>query len=163
MRVDAIEIHTGQPDFTYRPVQNLEAKCEATTLYTPAPTIETANAKLRQLAASIGADAVIGVQYNSGVSWTSWKSMKATGLAVKRLADTYACPNCAEQIKLAALQCRFCGTFVEPPRATSSPTPSTAPRQADVLKSNDNKGASTVLIVIAVVVGLIMLFGIANS
>src|SRR5690349_21052470 len=137
MRIDTIEIHIGQPDFSYEPVQQLEAKCEATTLYNAAPTIETANAKLRQLAATIGADAVIGVKYDSGMSLTSWKSMKATGLGVRKVADTYPCPKCAEIIKRAAQQCRFCGSALEPPRVQAAPRPSAVPQQQEVLKSND--------------------------
>jgi uncharacterized protein YbjQ (UPF0145 family) len=37
------------------------------------------NGKLRSMAAKLGANAVINVEYNSGVSMTSWKSMNGTG------------------------------------------------------------------------------------
>jgi hypothetical protein len=121
MQVRDIEIHTGKADF---PV-------EATMAFSPAPTIDEANAKLRELATKVGANAVIEVEYNSGVSMTSWKSMKATGLAVLRESDEVACEVCAEPIRRAAIKCRFCGadrTAVAAAHSwmTSEPAPATA-------------------------------------
>jgi predicted RNA-binding Zn-ribbon protein involved in translation (DUF1610 family) len=155
MRVDAIEIHTGQPDFEYEPIRRLEAKVEATTMYTAAPTMETANAKLREMASGLGADAVIEVEYNSGVSMTSWKSMKATGLAVKKIASDYACPNCAETIKRAAKECRFCHAKLDPPEAVAGPASGAKRTAASVLaepmKSNDNSAVPWILAALAVI------------
>jgi hypothetical protein len=139
MQIEAIEIHAGAVDFEYTPVRELEAKCEATTAFQRAPTIDDASAKLRQMAASVGANAVINVQYKSGVSMTSWKSMKAIRLAVRRETDDtdyMPCPVCAERIKRAAIKCCFWGRPVhqvgfggrlaastagaQPPRRTSA-------------------------------------------
>ena len=163
MQVDAIEIHTGQPLFEYEPLRRLEARVEATTLYTPAPTIETANAKLREMATQLGADAVVDVAYSSGMSLTSWKSMTATGLAVRKIATDYACPNCAETIKRAAKECRFCHTALTPP-----PTPSrsqdagqrtAASVMAEPLKSNDNT-SSVIMIALVSIFALLTLIGL---
>lgn len=123
MKIEGIELHTGTPDFAYRPVREVRAKCEASNALMPAPTENDVNAKLRSLAARAGANAVINLQYHSGVSMTSWKSMTGSGLAVIRESDTVACPHCAEQIKRAATKCRFCGEAVEPSVSSSSEAP----------------------------------------
>lgn len=113
MRVQDIEIHTGQPDFEFTAIRRLEAKCESATAISAAPSMDEINSKLREMAVSLGANAVIHVKYESGVSWTSWRSMKATGMAVKKQADDIKCPVCAEMIKRDATKCRFCGAEIK--------------------------------------------------
>ncbi|MEN3746363.1 hypothetical protein TPR58_04225 [Sphingomonas sp. HF-S3] len=119
MRIEDIEIHVGEADFEYTPIRRLEAKCEATMAFSPAPTVDEMNGKLRAMASKLGANAIINVRYDSGVSLTSWKSMKGTGLAVLKLSDETQCAVCAETIKRAALKCRFCG--VDVPQASKEP------------------------------------------
>ena len=113
MKIEDIELHVGNVDFPYTAVRELKAKCEASHAFMPAPTETEINAKLRGMAAKVGANAVIDVRYNSGVSITSWKSMTGTGLAVIRESDDVVCPHCAETIKRAAIKCRFCGEAVQ--------------------------------------------------
>jgi hypothetical protein len=126
MRVDEIEIHTGTPAFPFTPVRRLEAKCEARSNFSPAPTMDEVNAKMREMAIGLGANAIVDVQYTSGASMTSWRSMRGTGLAVRRVADERPCPACAETIKAAAIKCRFCGADVEPLTSTASSAPAPA-------------------------------------
>lgn len=114
MKIENIELHVGQVDFPYTAVRELKAKCEASHAFMPAPAETEINAKLRGMAAKVGANAVINIRYNSGVSITSWKSMTGSGLAVVRESDDVVCPHCAETIKRAAIKCRFCGEAVEP-------------------------------------------------
>jgi hypothetical protein len=166
VKVEAIEIHAGEPTFEYTPVRALEAKCEAMTNFSKAPTMEDVNAKLRQMASGLGADAVVRVEYKSGVSLTSWRSMKATGLAVKRVSDERQCPACAETIKRAATKCRFCGTELPqvaaaPAQRTPQPRPTPArPHVApEPLKSNDNP----VIWVVAVIVVLFIVMVLATT
>lgn len=109
VKVTDIEIYAGRPDFEYEPVRRIEAKCEAAHAFSSAPSMEEVNVRLRALAAKVGANAIVEVDYDSGVSLTSWRALKGTGLAVRRVSDERQCPSCAETIKKAALKCRFCG------------------------------------------------------
>ena len=158
MRVHSIEIHIGKPDFEFQPIRRLEAKCEASAIHTATPTMDTVNARLREMAAGQGADAVIDVQYSSGMATTSGKSMTATGLAVRRLSDDMPCSNCTELIHRTAKQCKFCGhTLTEPGSleaiqkrvAMFTPTP---PLLAipDPLRSKDTASARALMITSAV-------------
>jgi hypothetical protein len=129
MKIEDIELHVGDVDFPYKPVRELRAKCEASNALMPAPTETEINAKLRGMAAKVGANAVINIRYNSGVSFTSWKSMTGTGLAVIRESDTIDCPYCAETIRRAATKCRFCGEEITAPTISEPATASASPSQ----------------------------------
>jgi hypothetical protein len=169
MRIEDIEIHAGKPPFEYEPVRRLEAKCEASNALMPAPTVEEMNGRLRTMAAKVGADAIIDVTYDSGVSWTSWKSMKGTGLAVRKIPDERTCPMCAETIKRAAIKCRHCGADVEPAPAptvdAAAPAPGTPPgyRVVDVDEGplRETNNPQMWAIVGAIVFVILFLFGLA--
>jgi len=111
MRVDQIEIHTGTVDFDYEPLRAVEAKRTQTTVFSTPPSIEDVNSMLRELASNVGANAVLNVAYRktNGYTGLGLPTIKATGLAVRKVADTVSCPSCAETIKRAAKRCRFCG------------------------------------------------------
>ena len=109
MRVEEIEIHTGTPAQTFKRLGELKAKVGAATLFSKTPTIEDVNFKLREQAARLGANAVVNVAYDRGVTMTSWKGLTATGTAVLLESDTRPCPLCAEPIKREAVRCKHCG------------------------------------------------------
>jgi hypothetical protein len=46
MKIEEIEIHTGAVDFAYEAVRRLEAKCEAPTNFSKAPSMGDVNQKL---------------------------------------------------------------------------------------------------------------------
>lgn len=146
MKIDEIEIHTGSVAFNYQPIRKLEVRCEAVTHFSKAPTIEDVNHKFRELAAGIGANAVIDVRYKSGISWTSWRSVQGYGLAVHKLPDDIPCAVCGETIKRLAKKCRFCGSEIaQPAPADTSNNVTVAslgnrvdPKFLEPLRSTDN-------------------------
>jgi hypothetical protein len=171
MRIEDIEIHVGTPTFEYEPIRKLEAKCEATMAFSPAPTVDEMNGKLRSMAAKVGANAIVNVEYNSGVSMTSWKSMKGTGLAVRKLSDEINCPLCAEAIKRAAVKCKHCGaditaqdhliTNVEPLSELPAKTANVDVPDLEPLRETNNP--QMWLIVGAVVFVLLTFIGMASG
>lgn len=170
MNIEDIEIVAGKPGFEYKAVRRLEVKCEATNALMPAPTIAEANGRLRALAAKVGANAIVEVDYNSGISFTSWKSLKATGLAVVRQSEDVTCDICAETIKRAAIKCRHCGadrTVIEAEMVqgdiavavASLPSAALAADMQEPLKDNNNP----VIIIAICAVGLFFLFMLISA
>jgi len=140
VRIDAIELHVGEPDFPYEPIRQLEAKSEARTAFSSPPTHDAVNAQLRDLAARANADAVIRIEYNKGISMTSWNSLKGKGLAVRRLGNGPADPP-------------------SPARGLGQP----AARHTNVepLKSSDNN--SMPIIILGIIGALIFLVAVFTS
>ena len=68
MKATEIEIHTGDVDQPYRTVREISAKVEAATLFPKTPTLEDINFKLQEKASQLGANAIINVEYNRGMS-----------------------------------------------------------------------------------------------
>lgn len=106
-----IEIFTDTPARPYKSLGVIKAKVAPMGgMMAKQPTIEDANYKLQEIAASLKANGVINVTYTRGISAMSWKALYAEGEAVIFESEDFACPVCAEQIKRAAQKCRFCGT-----------------------------------------------------
>lgn len=122
MRVNEIEIHTGGVDRPYQRVAELSVKVSAASMFSPTPTIEDANLKLQEEAAAIYANAVIEVEYERGMALTSYKVLKARGVAVILEAADVPCPDCAELIKRAARKCKHCGSVITAPVEGYSPS-----------------------------------------
>ena len=170
MRLEDVEIHTGPVSFVYEPLRRLEAKAEAPTAFHTAPTVEAVNEQLRTLAAGIGADAVIEVAYDRGMSLTSWKAMRASGLAVRKASEDYPCPSCAETIKRAAARCRFCGEALTPytgaiaagPASTraASASPRALVSDEPLKSSNAATGWTVVVVILAAIWMLVMMSGL---
>ena len=80
MKATEIEIHAGDVDQPYRTVGKISAKVEAETLFPKTPTLEDINFKLQEKASQLGANAVIQVEYNRGMS-------EASGVAVVLESD----------------------------------------------------------------------------
>lgn len=113
MKLTDIAIHTGGIDQPYRELGEIGAKVSAGSIFSGEPTTEDVNAKLQEEAARLGANAVLYVSYDRGMSLTSYKVLKAAGLAVALQSDDMKCPFCAEQIKREAKKCKHCGSDVE--------------------------------------------------
>lgn len=77
-----MEILENVPDRPHQVIGPVKARVTSKTLFSKDRTIEDVNAKLATTAQEMGANGVIGVQYNRGVSFTSWKALTATGTAV---------------------------------------------------------------------------------
>ena len=70
----------------YQVLGDISAAVHKTTVFNRDPTREDVDAKLRQKAAQIGADALIFVRYGEeGASIMSWGSLEGKGRAVKFL------------------------------------------------------------------------------
>lgn len=70
----------------YESLGDLNVTVNKTTIFHPNPTREMVEAKLREKAAELGADAVIFATYgNVGVSFMSWGSMDGRGRAIRFL------------------------------------------------------------------------------
>jgi Double zinc ribbon/Putative heavy-metal-binding len=123
MRIEDIEIHAGSIERPYRVLGPITAQARAATLFSKTPTLKDVNSKLREVALGIGANAVIGVQYERGISATSWKVLTAKGTAVIAETDEIKCPSCAELVKREAIKCRHCGANLRVPVAAELGTP----------------------------------------
>lgn len=71
------------PDLKYKIIGPIEVSVKKLTIFHKDPTRKQANDALIEKAAVIGADAVINVTYKSGVGFTTWGYIDASGTGVK--------------------------------------------------------------------------------
>jgi hypothetical protein len=76
------EIVAGETSRPHRVIGPVKARVGALFIFSAAPTIEEVNWKLQETARRMGANGVIKVSYDRGVSATSWKALTARGIAV---------------------------------------------------------------------------------
>jgi DNA-directed RNA polymerase subunit RPC12/RpoP len=111
MKVTEIEIHAGGGvNRPYKTIGPISAKVQAATAFSKTPTLEDINLKLQEEAAKIGANAVIRVVYDRGISLMSYKVLRADGIAVVMESEEVKCPYCAELVKREAIKCKHCGS-----------------------------------------------------
>lgn len=114
MKLEDIEIMVDEPDRAYRTICALEATVRSPSALSRARTAEEVNSKIREQALKAGATAVIRVTYRRGMSAISWKTLTATGTAVRIAPSEKVCPACAETVKAAAVVCRYCSAALPP-------------------------------------------------
>jgi hypothetical protein len=107
-----IAIHAGSIEQPHKVIGEITAKVSKGSLLSKSPTIEDVNFKLQEQASKIGANAVVNVKYNRGMSLMSYEVLKAVGTAIIVESDEMPCPFCAETIKRAAKKCKHCGSDV---------------------------------------------------
>ncbi len=71
------------PNRKYKEIGPIEVSVKKLTIFHKDPTKEQANEALIEKATVIGADAVVNVTYKSGVGFTTWGYMDASGTGVK--------------------------------------------------------------------------------
>jgi uncharacterized protein YbjQ (UPF0145 family) len=79
-----VVLSEGDMNRKYSSLGDVSVTVNKTTIFNRDPTRDDVNAKLREEAAKLGADAVIHVRYgDGGVSLMSWGSLEGKGRAVK--------------------------------------------------------------------------------
>jgi hypothetical protein len=111
-RFEDIEIHPGDLDRPYRVIRKIKVTVRGGSLLVKNAGPIDANAKLRESAGKVGANAVLGVEYRRITTLTSWQSIQAVGLAV--VVDAARCSSCAEMVNPAASRCKHCGAELTP-------------------------------------------------
>lgn len=82
MNNTGFEIVVGETSRSHKVIGPVKARVGALFIFSAAPTIEEVNRKLQDTASRMGANGVIKVSYDRGVSATSWKALTARGIAV---------------------------------------------------------------------------------
>jgi hypothetical protein len=77
-----VELIYGGTERPHRVLGEVRASKGATFVWSPQPEMAEGEEALRKKAAKMGADAVIDVKLDRGVSLWSWKAVKGTGTAI---------------------------------------------------------------------------------
>lgn len=107
IQTDEIPIYPNAPNDSFVEYGKIAVRADS-SLFSKTATMNDANARLREEAVKLGANAIISVKYNRS-SLTSWRGMKATGTAVFIESSEKLCPFCAEKIKKESTVCKHCG------------------------------------------------------
>jgi hypothetical protein len=113
MAIEDIEIYETGIDRPYKELGPIKVRVQSRFAFSKSKTIEEVNLKLREKALKMGANAIINVQYDRGISMTSWKALTAKRMAVYAESAYKKCPFCAEPIKREALKCKHCGETLQ--------------------------------------------------
>jgi hypothetical protein len=111
IQTEQIEIFAGDLNRPYQIAGPIFAKAESTILSSTV-TMDDVNARLREEALKLNSNAIIHAKYER-FSTTSFRGVKASGVAVFLASDQKKCPFCAELIKKEALKCKHCGSELE--------------------------------------------------
>ena len=106
IRADEIPIYSTSINKNYVEYGIISARADSSLLSKTA-TMDDVNARLREEAVRLNANAIINAQYDR-TSLTSWRGIKATGEAVYIQSDEKKCPFCAEMIRNEAIKCKHC-------------------------------------------------------
>ena len=112
VKVSDIEVHGPGFSRPYRSLGIITAKASKASLFSKSPTIEDVNYKLQEEALKVGANAIVDVSYERGMTLFSYEVLTAKGQAAIVESDEVPCPVCAETIKRAAKKCKHCGAEV---------------------------------------------------
>ncbi|HEX6117070.1 MAG TPA: heavy metal-binding domain-containing protein [Solirubrobacterales bacterium] len=82
MEASTVELIYGGTERPHRVIGEVKASKGATFAWSPQPEMSEGEEALRKKAAKMGADAVINVNLDRGVSVWSWKAVKGTGTAI---------------------------------------------------------------------------------
>lgn len=108
---DKIEIYVGNFNRPYKIIGKVSARADS-SLFSKTATMDDVNARLREEAVKLGANAIINAKYRRS-SLTSWRGVKANGIAIITGSDEKKCPFCAEMIKIEAIKCKHCGSMLK--------------------------------------------------
>ena len=106
-KIEDIKIYDGDTNRVNKKIGKIFARADSSLLSKTA-TMNDVNYRLKEEALKNGGNAVIHVKYKRS-SLTSWRGIKANGIAIFAEPDDKKCPYCAEKIKIDAITCKHCG------------------------------------------------------